>query len=404
VTDIDEWSGATGQLARVRSVVGGTRIYVEFPNGSLAWVGTPEPVEFPDGQIVMLFPDRVEAAPADLWREDSIVSVVRIKNGDTTVVEYAGQIRSIPTNDVKYEVGNTVEFLPSGVTRVLDSTPLSLLDLPEIADKAIDEFEVKDTRNLGTFDDFGGLPDVIDRARKLIETPLKYSKELSEIGAPQARGVLFIGEPGTGKTMLARIIARESGAAFYQINGPEVVSKWLGQSEELLRKIFDRAKAKPSAIIFFDEFDSIAEERRDESHEASRRLVAQLLTLMDDCNRSQTGNVIVIAATNRPNAIDPALRRPGRFDWKIYFPLPDRDGREQILKASCKKLNVVENLPHGEVAEMTDGWTPADLAEIWKEAAILAVTDGGRDRIMAEDYIGGFQWVNSLKQSVKEYE
>jgi transitional endoplasmic reticulum ATPase len=391
-------------LARVRGVVGGTRIYVEFPNATYAWVGTPEPVEFQDGQVVLLFPDRVEAAPADLWREGSMISVVRIKNSETTVVEYAGHIRSIPTNDVNYEVGNTVELLSSGVTKVLASTPLSLLDFPGVTDKAIDEFEVNDTRNLGTFDDFGGLPDVIARARKLIETPLKYSKELSEIGAPQARGVLFIGEPGTGKTMLARIIARESGAAFFQVNGPEIVSKWLGQSEELLRKIFDRAKKRRSAILFFDEFDSIAEERRDESHEASRRLVAQLLTLMDDCNRSQTGNIIVIAATNRPGAIDPALRRPGRFDWKIYFPCPDRGAREEILKASSIKLNVVDNLPHDEVAGMTDGWTPADLAEIWKEAAILAVTDGGRNKIMAEDYIGGFQWVSHLKQSVEEYE
>lgn len=139
VTDIDEWSGAPGQLARVRRVVGGTRIYVEFPNASLAWVGTPEPVAFQDGQIVLLFPDRVEPAPPELWREDPMVSVVRIKNSETTVVEYAGQIRSIPTNDVEYEVGNTVEFLPSGVTKVLDSTPLSILELPEIGDKAISE-------------------------------------------------------------------------------------------------------------------------------------------------------------------------------------------------------------------------------------------------------------------------
>jgi transitional endoplasmic reticulum ATPase len=375
-----------------------------MPNGNLAWVSTPQPVDFPQGQVVLVFTDRIEPAPEDLWDEDPMVSVVRIKNGETTVVEYAGQIRRIPTSDVKYDVGNTVEFLPSGVTRVLATTPLSLLDLPEIGDKAIDGFKIDATDDLGSFEDFAGLPAVIERARKLIETPLKYSKELAEIGAPRARGVLFIGEPGTGKTMLARIIAHESGAAFYQINGPEIVSKWLGQSEELLRKIFDRAKSENSAVIFFDEIDSIAEERRDDSHEASRRLVAQLLTLMNDLNRSQIGNVIVIAATNRPDAIDPALKRPGRFDWKIYFPLPDRDGREQILRTSCGKLSVVDNLPHGEVADLTEGWAPADLTEIWKEAAILAVTDGGRSKIMAEDYIGGFQWVNSLKQNAKAYE
>lgn len=405
MVEIDDGSGGAGQLARVRTIVGAHRIYLEFPNGNLAWIGTSESVDFKEGQIVLIFNSRVEPAPEDLWHEDPQVSVVRVKNSDTTVLEYAGHIYSIPTNNTSYEVGNTVEFLPAGVTRVLDTAPLSILDLPEIPDKAINEFKIDVTDNLGTFEDFGGLPGVVGRAQKLIETPLRYSKELDEIGAPRARGVLFIGAPGTGKTMLARIIARESGAAFYQVNGPEIVSKWLGQSEELLRKIFRHAKNElDGAIIFFDEIDSIAEERRDESHEASRRLVAQLLTLMDDCNRKSAGNVIVIAATNRPDAIDPALKRPGRFDWKIYFPLPDRDGREQILKASCRHLNVAENLPHGEVADLTESWTPADLAEIWKEAAILAVTDGGRNKIMAEDYIGGFQWVNDLKQSAGEYE
>jgi transitional endoplasmic reticulum ATPase len=405
VVDIDDGSGGAGQLARVRKVVGAHRTYIEFPHGTLAWVDTPEPADFEEGQVVLIFNNRIEPAPEDLWHEDPQVSVVRIKNGDVTVLEYAGHINTIPTNDVNYEVGNTVEFLQTGVNRVLDTAPLSILDLPEIAEDAIKGFQVDVAEDLGTFDDFEGLPGVVGRARKLIETPLKYRKELDDIGAPRARGVLFIGEPGTGKTMLARIIARESSAAFYQINGPEIVSKWLGQSEELLRKIFEHAKKEPDgAIIFFDEIDSIAEERRDESHEASRRLVAQLLTLMDSCNRKDSGNVIVIAATNRPNAIDPALKRPGRFDWKIYFPLPDRDGREQILKASSRHLNVVDDLPHGEIADLTESWTPADLTEIWKEAAILAVTDGGRNKIMAEDYIGGFQWVSILKQSAEEYE
>ena len=400
---IEEASGGLGQLARVRKVVGETRIYIEVPNGSLGWVDMPRAIDFEASQVVLVFNDHIEPAPEDLWHEDPIISVVRIKNEDTTVVEFAGHIRSIPTNDVKYEVGNTVELLSTGIVRVLDAAPLSLLDLPEITDRTIESFKVKATDDLGTFEDFGGLPDVIHRARKLIETPLKYSKELVEIGAPRARGVLFIGEPGTGKTMLARIIARQSGATFYQINGPEIVNKWLGQTEELLRKIFEHAEKETSAIIFFDEIDSIAEERRDESHEASRRLVAQLLTLIDSCNQNQNANIIVIGATNRAHAIDSALRRPGRFDWEIFFPLPDRDGREQILKASCRKLKIVDDLPHDEVANQTESWTPADLSAIWTEAAMLAVTDG-RDVIMAEDYIGGFQWVRSLKQRAKESE
>lgn len=401
MADIERASGSYGPIARVRKVVG-TRIYIQIPNGNFGWFDLEEPLDLHEDQIIVIFSDHIEPAPQDLWLEDPQISVVRIKNEDVTVLEYAGQIRSIPTNEIDYAKGNTVEYLSTGVTRVIDVMPLSLLDQPDITDSTIQAFKVDTRTDLVTFHDFGGLPHVIARARKLIETPLKYGDRLAEIGAPQARGVLFVGQPGTGKTMLARIIARESGATLYQINGPEIVSKWLGQSEELLRKIFASAQAEPDgAIIFFDEIDSIAEERRDESHEASRRLVAQLLTLMDSCNRDHAGNVIVIGTTNRPNAIEPALRRPGRFDWEIHFPLPDIDGREQILRASSRRLRVAEGLPHRRVAELTESWTPADLAEIWKEAALLAVTDD-RSLIMAEDYIGGYQWVSSLKSRTED--
>ena len=393
IRDSSPW----GQVARIREIVGKHRLYVEMPNGSLGWADIPDTQEFSIGQVILIFPDRLEPAPEDLWHEDPFISVVRIKNEDTTVLEFAGPPRSVPTNDVPYEVGYTVEALSSGVVRVLDTKPISLVDLPEISDDAVESFIVKNTADIGTLSDFGGLPEVKNRARKLIETPLLYAEQLAKIGAPQARGVLFVGPPGTGKTMLARIIAHESNATFYLINGPQVVSKWLGQTEELLRRIFGHAsKSSKGAVIFFDEIDSIAEERREDSHEASRRIVAQLLTLMDSKGRDPNSNIVVIGATNRPDAIDPALRRPGRFDWEIVFPLPDRAGREEILFASGKKLRAVPDLPYSWIADQTESWTPAELTSIWGEAAMLAVTDG-RDIIMTEDCVGGFQWVKNLR-------
>jgi transitional endoplasmic reticulum ATPase len=396
VADVDDSSG-WGQVARI-SEIAGNRVYVELPNGSIGWADISDTREFHARQVVLVFPDRIEPALDSLWHEDPFISVVRIKNADITVLEFAGPPRAVPTNKVPYEVGYTVEALSSGVVRVLDTKPISLLDLPAISDDAVEGFVVGNTADIGTLDDFGGLPEVTERARKLIETPLKYSEQLAKIGAPQARGVLFVGPPGTGKTMLARIIAHESKVTFYQINGPQVVSKWLGQTEELLRKIFEHAdRCKNGAVIFFDEIDSIAEERSEESHEASRRVVAQLLTLMDSRSRDPKSNIIVIGATNRPGAIDPALRRPGRFDWEIVFPLPDRAGREQILRASGKKLRLVPDPPYSWIADLTESWTPAELTAIWGEAAMLAVRDG-RDIINAEDCVGGFQWVKSLRE------
>jgi transitional endoplasmic reticulum ATPase len=174
------------------------------------------------------------------------------------------------------------------------------------------------------------------------------------------------------------------------------VSKWYGQSEELLRKIFEHAERQTSAIIFFDEIDSIAAQRDEDAHEASRRLVAQLLTLMDGFKPSS--NVVVIATTNRPQDIDNALLRPGRFDWEIHFPLPSRYDRESILTASARQLRTIDELPHALIAEKTDGWSGAELTAIWTDAALLAAANG-RDAIMAEDYIGGFERVSARRSA-----
>jgi transitional endoplasmic reticulum ATPase len=197
--------------------------------------------------------------------------------------------------------------------------------------------------------------------------------------------------------MLARIIAAKSGATFYKVSGPEIFSKWYGESEKVLRDIFDDAAKQESAIIFFDEIDSVAGRRGGNSHEESRRVVAQLLTRMDGFDKDD--NVVVIAATNRPQDIDSALRRPGRFDWEIHFDLPGLDDRAAILAASARGLTTVDDLPHVQVATLTDSWSAAELAAIWSEAALLAVGDG-RSEIDAEDYLGGYERVAQQRQRV----
>lgn len=274
---------------------------------------------------------------------------------------------------------------------MLSPDPVRFLDLPSIDDSVIAAFRT-DTANHATltYDDFGGHAAVVARARELIELPLTRRTELTKIGARAIKGVLFSGPPGTGKTLLARIIASRAQVPFYEVRGPEIFSKWYGESEELLRKLFDDAARHERAIIFFDEIDSVAGRRSGESHEASRRVVAQLLTLMDGFSRDQA--TIVIAATNRPQDIDDALRRPGRFDWNIVFSLPSFEDRVRILEATAREISHDANLSHLVVARQTDGWSGAELAAIWSEAALLAAADD-RAVIVDEDYFGGLERV-----------
>ena len=239
-----------------------------------------------------------------------------------------------------------------------------------------------------TYEDIGGLGDEIKQVREMIELPLKHPELFDKMGIEPPKGVLMHGPPGTGKTLIAKAVANESNANFFTLSGPEIISKYYGQSEENLRKIFDEAIENAPSIIFIDEIDSIAPKREETHGDVERRVVAQLLANMDGLE--ERGKLIVIGATNRVNAIDPALRRPGRFDREIEIGIPDRKGRREILEIHTRGMPLAEDVNLDKFSEMTHGYSGADLEALCKEAAmrtlrkVLPDIDLDTDTIPAE--------------------
>ena len=266
-----------------------------------------------------------------------------------------------PFGEEKFVVVSTN---PKGIVRITDATELEVL---EKATRPIEETKIPEV----TYEDLGGLHDEIKKVREMIELPLKHPELFDRLGIEPPKGVLLHGPPGTGKTLLAKAVANEAGATFLTLNGPEIMSKWYGQSEENLRKIFDQAEKQAPSIIFIDEIDSIAPKREDVHGEVERRVVSQLLTLMDGLK--SRGKVIVIAATNRPNSLDPALRRPGRFDREIEIGVPNKEGRKEILQIHTRGMPLAKDVDLDKLAEITYGYVGADLAAICKEAAMHAL-------------------------------
>ena len=222
-----------------------------------------------------------------------------------------------------------------------------------------------------TYDDIGGMAATIDQLREMVELPLRYPELFQRLGVDPPKGLLLYGPPGTGKTRLARAVANESDAQFFLINGPEIMGSAYGESEQRLRQVFEEASKNAPSIVFIDEIDSIAPKRGQVSGEAEKRLVAQLLTLMDGLEAR--ANLVVIAATNRPEAIDEALRRPGRFDREIVVGVPDERGRREILGIHTRGMPLDDNVDLGELSRTTYGFVGADLAALTREAAIDSV-------------------------------
>lgn len=222
-----------------------------------------------------------------------------------------------------------------------------------------------------SYDDIGGLGNEVGKIREMIELPLKHPELFKRLGVEAPKGVLLHGPPGTGKTMLAKAVAGETSSNFISIGGPEIMSKFYGESEGKLREIFKEAEENAPSIIFIDEIDSIAPKRDEVAGEEERRIVAQLLSLMDGLNTR--GKVVVIGATNRPNSLDEALRRPGRFDREIEIGIPDRDGRLEILQIHTKGMPLSEDVDLSKMADRTHGYVGADLSALCKEAAMAAL-------------------------------
>ncbi|MFA5333841.1 MAG: CDC48 family AAA ATPase [Candidatus Nanoarchaeia archaeon] len=239
-----------------------------------------------------------------------------------------------------------------------------------------------------TYEDIGGLTDEVKKVREMVELPMRHPEVFEKLGIQPPKGVLLHGPPGTGKTLLAKAVAGESEANFVSLNGPEIMSKWVGEAEKQLRKIFEDAEKKAPSIIFIDEIDAIASKRQDNSGEVERRVVAQLLAIMDGLKGRK---VIVMAATNRPNSLDPALRRPGRFDREIEIGVPSREGRLEIMKIHTRNMPLAKDVNLLEIANKTHGFVGADLESLCKEAAMNVIRklipdiDWDKDDKVSED-------------------
>jgi len=257
-----------------------------------------------------------------------------------------------------------LQTTPKGIVQVNSDTEIV------IKDEAIDDEDVGQSQGI-TYEDIGGIGSQLLKVREMIELPLKHPELFRRLGIDPPKGVLLHGPPGTGKTMIAKAVATETNAHFTSINGPEIISKYYGESEKQLREIFDEAANNAPAIVFVDEIDSICPKREDVSGEVERRVVAQMLTLMDGMQGRD--NVIVIGATNRRDAMDPALRRPGRFDREIEIGVPDREGRKEILDVHTRQMPIADDFDVDWVLENSYGFVGADLAALVRESAMKAL-------------------------------
>ena len=307
-----------------------------------------------DAQAIIFAPTDVR-----LSVDEEFVSFVKRRFMDMPFVEGDMTLLSIFGSAVPLVVTRT---RPHGPIKILETSAVQVLSEPTPEKKGI---------SMVTYEDIGGLHEEIQRIREMVELPLRHPELFQRLGIEPPRGVFLYGPPGCGKTLLAKAVANESDANFYVISGPEIMSKFYGESEARLREIFQKAHETAPSIVFIDEMDAIAPKREEVTGEVERRVVAQLLSLMD--GMGTRGNIIVIGATNRPNAIDPALRRPGRFDREIEIGVPDKKGRNEIVQIHTRNMPLAEDVDIKRLSDITHGYTGADISSLSREAAMKAL-------------------------------
>jgi len=307
-----------------------------------------------DAQAIIFAPTDVR-----LSVDEEFVSFVKRRFMDMPFVEGDMTLLSIFGSAVPLVVTRT---RPHGPVKILETSHVQVLSEPTPEKKGI---------SMVTYEDIGGLHEEIQRIREMVELPLRHPELFQRLGIEPPRGVFLYGPPGCGKTLLAKAVANESDANFYVISGPEIMSKFYGESEARLREIFQKAQETAPSIVFIDEMDAIAPKREEVTGEVERRVVAQLLSLMD--GMGTRGNIIVIGATNRPNAIDPALRRPGRFDREIEIGVPDKQGRNEIVQIHTRNMPLAEDVDIKRLSDITHGYTGADISSLSREAAMKAL-------------------------------
>ncbi|KFG68536.1 CDC48 family AAA ATPase [Microvirga sp. BSC39] len=324
-------------------------------------------------------------------------SVYSQRSADPRLPEELRGMLNIPAYGLQEIRLVVVTTLPRGIVHVTAETEIELRPQFE---------EPREARRADvTYDDIGGLGNTVDQLREMVELPLRHPELFQRLGIDPPKGVLLYGPPGTGKTRLARAVANETEAQFYHIAGPEIMGRHYGESEQRLRQVFQEAQQNVPAIIFIDEIDSIAPKREEVTGEVERRIVAQLLTLMDGLEPRQ--NIVVIGATNRREAIDEALRRPGRFDREIVIGVPDEPGRREILGIHTRGMPLAEDVDLAEVARTTYGFVGADLAALSREAAMdslrrilpgINLRDGIPSNVLESLQVNRQDFLNAMKR------
>lgn len=371
-----------GVLATVVLEAADELLWVRYVNGGFGPLHRDGGPTVSLGSIVLVSGNTFVLAPGELLTPKTGIGVVRRVEESRSLVETEHSIAWLPHEGaVDWKEWSTVELGETGVLRQLDESPLRYRDDPPASTAIHSRFRVDPGKVTETFDGIEGLDSQIAELRQIIEM-MHNAEALEERGMRPIRGLLLAGESGTGKTMLARALANEANAVYFHVRGPEIGSKWVNESEEMLRALMDEADSLDRAVVFFDEIDSLGGARSSAAHEMSNKLITQFLALLDGFDE-KPGRALIVGATNRPEALDPTMLRSGRFDRRIDFELPTIGAREAILRATRPKGSA-EDIDVSRLAVLTETWCSADLRALWTRAFQFARSEG-RNQILELD-------------------